>query len=175
MVALPQADHRRLVADIGPLLARVGKGFFQQAWVVVDLDAARTAMCGALGAGEFVEFATGDLDYDVRGRTVSCALRLGFARAGNVQIELIEPVSGDGIHVEFLARCGSGPHHLGFLVDDLDAQVAAATADGFGPVMSGRFGSVRLCYVDTFAALGVYVELIEDPDDAIRAVMPWRD
>jgi len=41
--------------------------------------------------------------------------------------------------------------------------------------MSGRFGSVRLCYLDTFDALGLYVELIEDPDGTIMALMPWRD
>ena len=82
---------------------------------------------------------------------------------------------GGGIHVEFLERHGSGLHHLGFLVDDLDTHVDAATRDGFPPVMAGNFGSVRLCYVDTFEALGVYVELIHDPDGVISALMPWTD
>ena len=100
---------------------------------------------------------------------------LGFARSGNVQIELIQPVRGEGIHVEFLARYGPGAHHLGFLVDDLDALVASAASEGFPKVMSGHFGSVRLCYLDTFDARGLYVELIEDPDGTIMALMPWRD
>ena len=82
---------------------------------------------------------------------------------------------GEGIHVEFLATTGPGVHHLGFLVDDLDAVVAFATLEGFPPVMSGNFGTVRLCYLDTFDALGLYVELIEDPEGVIMSLMPWRD
>jgi methylmalonyl-CoA/ethylmalonyl-CoA epimerase len=41
--------------------------------------------------------------------------------------------------------------------------------------MSGRFGSLRLCYLDTFEALGVYLELIEDPDEILWTTCPWRD
>jgi len=161
--------------DPSALLARIGGGLFQQAWVVADLEAAEHALRSALGCSRFVNLPPADIEYELRGKRVSCALALGFARSGNVQIELIQPVRGDGIHFEFLARYGPGAHHLGFLVDDLDALVEFATAAGFPKVMSGRFGSVRLCYLDTFDALGLYVELIEDPDGTIMALMPWRD
>jgi len=63
--------------DPSALLARIGGGLFQRAWVVADLEAAEHALRSALA--------------------------LGFARSGNVQIELIQPVRGDGIHFEFLA------------------------------------------------------------------------
>jgi len=160
---------------VDALLGRVGGGLFQQAWVVADLDGAEQAMRTALGCGEFVNLPAADVEYDVRGRTVSCALALGFARSGNVQIELIQPVRGEGIHVEFLQEHGPGVHHLGFLVDDLDRRVEEAAADGFTKVMAGQFGAVRLCYLDTFDALGVYVELIEDPGGMLMELMPWRD
>jgi methylmalonyl-CoA/ethylmalonyl-CoA epimerase len=122
-----------------------------------------------------VNLAPSDLEFELRGRPVSCALALGFARSGNVQIEVIQPVRGEGIHVEFLARYGPGAHHLGFLVDDLDALEASATVEGFPKVMSGHFDTVRLSYLDTFDALGLYVELIEDPDGMLMGLMPWRD
>ena len=159
---------------IGGLLERIGAGLFQQAYVVADLEPAQAAMQNALGCGEFVNLPPADLDYDLRGKQVSCALALGFARSGNMQIELLQPVRGEGLHVEFLASNGPGLHHLGFIVDDLDAVVALGAASGFPNVMGARFGSLRFCYLDTWDALGLYVELVEDPDAMMMAIMPWR-
>jgi hypothetical protein len=162
------------VTEIGALLERIGAGLFQQAYVVADLEPAQGAMRSSLGCGEFVNLPADDLDYNLRGKQVSCALALGFARSGNMQIELLQPVRGDGLHVEFLAANGPGLHHLGFLVDDLDAVVALGEASGFPNVMGSQFGSLRFCYLDTWDALGLYVELVEDPDAMMMAIMPWR-
>jgi methylmalonyl-CoA/ethylmalonyl-CoA epimerase len=162
------------MAGVGDLLARVGGGLFQQAFVVADLEQAQRTMQATLGCGEFVNLPAADLDYDLRGERVSCALEIGFARSGNVQIELIRPVRGAGLHVEFLASSGPGAHHLGFLVDDLDAVVATAEPHGFANLMGGQFGSLRFCYLDTWDALGLYTELVEDPDSMMASIMPWR-
>jgi methylmalonyl-CoA/ethylmalonyl-CoA epimerase len=162
------------VSGIGELLARISRGLFQQAFVVAALDAAEQAMRSSLGCGEFVNLPASDLEYDFRGGRVSCALALGFARSGNMQIELLQPVRGEGLHVEFLASNGPGLHHLGFIVDDLDAVIALGEANGFENVMGSQFGSLRFCYLDTWDALGVYAELVEDPDEMMMALMPWR-
>ena len=160
--------------DLDGLLGRIGHGLFQQAFVVADLERAQDAMRATLGCGEFVNLPASDLEYDLRGERVSCALALGFARSGNVQIELLQPVRGEGLHVEFLAANGPGAHHLGFIVDDLDAVVALGAGSGFPKVMGGQFGSLRFCYLDTWDSLGLYVELVEDPDAMLMAIMPWR-
>jgi len=162
-------------SPIGELLARVGAGFFQQAYVVADLDAAQEALARSLGASPFVTLPPALLPYRYRGRDVQCALALAFARSGDVQIELLQPVEGEGLHVEFLAEHGFGAHHLGFLIDQLDPELAHAAGLGFGEVMSGAFGSLRFAYLDTFAALGLYVELVEDPDGMMAQLMAWRD
>lgn len=159
---------------IGELLARFGGGLFQQAYVVDDLAAAEAAMRGSLGCGEFVELPASDLGYVLRGQPVQCALAIGFARSGDLQIELLQPVRGVGLHVEFLRDRGPGLHHLGFMVDDRDATIAAADALGFPSVMSGEFGSLRFAYLDTVAALGVFAEIVEDPDGMLMGMMPWR-
>lgn len=159
---------------VGELLARIGGGLFQQAFVVDDLTGAEVAMQRTLGCGEFVELPPTDLDYVLRGRRVRCALAIGFARSGDLQIELLRPVRGEGVHVEFLRDRGPGLHHLGFLVDDRDATIAAADALGFPDVMSGEFGSLRFAYLDTMAALGVFAEIVEDPDGMLMGMMPWR-
>jgi methylmalonyl-CoA/ethylmalonyl-CoA epimerase len=162
------------MASVGDLLANIGGGLFQQAFVVADLEQAQQTMQATLGCGDFVNLPAADLDYDLRGERVSCALEIGFARSGNVQIELIRPVRGAGLHVEFLASSGPGAHHLGFLVDDLDAVVATAEPHGFANLMGGQFGSLRFCYLDTWDALGLYTELVEDPDSMMASIMPWR-
>src|SRR3954451_1091122 len=162
------------MANVGALLEHIGPGIFQQAYVVADLEPAEDAMRAHLGCSEFVNLPATDLDYELRGRQVSCALALGFARSGNVQIELLQPLRGEGLHVEFLASNGPGLHHLGFLVDDLEAVVALGEELGFPKLMGSRFGSLRFCYLDTFEALGLYAERVEDPDALMMSIMPWR-
>ena len=156
------------------LLAAVGPGLFQQGIVVADIVAAQIALGAVMGCDRWVTLPPADLDYDLRGRTVSCALDLAFGRSGGVQVELLQPVRGEGLHVEFLAAHGPGLHHLGFRVDDLADVAGEARTLGFPPVMGGGFGPLRFCYLDTWDALGVYVELVEDPEGTMAAIMPWR-
>ena len=162
------------MSELGALLEQIGGGLFQQAYVVADLAGAQDAMRVSLGCGDFVNLPADDLDYDLRGEKVSCALELGFARSGNMQIELLHPIRGEGLHVEFLASNGPGLHHLGFLVDDIDAEVAAADTLGFERVQGATFGALRFCYLDTWDAFGLYVELVDDPESMMMALMPWR-
>ena len=162
------------MSGVGALLERIGEGLFQQAYVVSDLGPAQESMRASLGCGEFVNLPATDLDYELRGEPVSCALALGFARSGNMQIELIQPVRGAGLHVEFLASNGPGLHHLGFIVSDIDSVVALGAAHGFARLMGSQFGSLRFCYLDTWDALGLYVELVDDPDSMMMSLMPWR-
>jgi methylmalonyl-CoA/ethylmalonyl-CoA epimerase len=161
-------------APMNALLARVGGGLFQQAFVVDDFEGAQRSMRATLGCGEFVTLPATDIEYDFRGGRTTCAIEIGFARSGNVQVELLRPVRGVGLHSEFLESNGPGAHHLGFLVDDLDAEVAAAHALGFDRVQGATFGSLRFCYLDTWDAFGLYVELVEDPKAMMMALMPWR-
>jgi hypothetical protein len=159
---------------MGALLERVGAGLFQQAYVVDDFAGAQQALRATMGCSAFVSLPAADIEYDFRGGRTSCALEIGFARSGNVQIELLRPVRGIGLHSEFLDSNGPGAHHLGFLVDDLDAEVAAARTLGFERVQGATFGALSFCYLDTWEALGLYVELVEDPDAMMMALMPWR-
>jgi hypothetical protein len=52
--------------------------------------------------------------------------------------------------------------------------VTAAEASGFPRVMGATFGSLTFCYLDTWDALGAYVELVEDPHAMMMSIMPWR-
>lgn len=160
------------MSDIGRVLSRIGGRLRQQAFVVTDRAAAMESMRRSFGCNQFFEFEM-TAPWQLRGRTVQCDLAIAFGRSGNMQIELMQPLRGEGIHVELLEARGPGAHHLGFFVDDLDAEVEAAAADGFAPVMASGIADTRFCYLDTLQELGLYVELIEDPRDMMSKMMPW--
>jgi len=49
---------------------------------------------------------------------------------GGAYIELVEPVSPESASAQFLARHGEGIHHIGFEVDDTDAELARCAKAG---------------------------------------------
>jgi len=112
------------------------------------------------------------MPYRYRGRDVESSFALAYGRSGRVQIELIQPIDGEGLTHEFLAEHGPGAHHLGFLVDAVDEEVAFATGCGLEVAMSGHIGTLYFAYLDTFSELGVYVEVVEDPDGLIAQLTP---
>ncbi|MCP4842081.1 MAG: hypothetical protein GY887_10155, partial [Halieaceae bacterium] len=96
----------------------------QVGFVVRDLEAAL-----ALYAPIFGPFSTmdpGPMTYDYRGREEECEMRLAFGSSGDVEIELIEWVSGGCPHKEFLDAGREGMHHLRFIVENLETTAAQA-------------------------------------------------
>ena len=41
-------------------------------------------------------------------------------------------------------------------------------------LQGATFGALRFAYLDTFDQFGLYVELVEDPEAMMMALMPWR-
>ena len=157
---------------VDALLARVCSGFFQEAFVVRDLDEAMRAFTDTIGCPKWATFPVFGAPYRYRGRDIESSVALAFGRSGKVQIELIQPVDGEGLTHDFLAEFGPGAHHLAYLVDDTDAEVDRAQADGIECVMSGYIGTLSFAYLDTFDRLGVYTELVEDPDGLVATLTP---
>jgi catechol 2,3-dioxygenase-like lactoylglutathione lyase family enzyme len=105
--------------------------------------------------GPFSRMDPGPMMYDYRGAQEECTVRLAFGRSGDVEIELIEWVSGGCPHKEFLDAGREGMHHLRFIVDDIDTRVAAARAAGYEAIWSKRF------------AEGLAVAYLERPGDPL--------
>ena len=92
------------------------------------------------------------------------ATRFAFLTLPGVVLEVIEPVSPQ-FRAQLLTR-GTGADHICFTVHDLDAAVAAMTAQGArlghvtpdGPVTTPSF---RLAYFDPTTTAGLLIELIE--------------
>ena len=81
---------------------------------------------------------------------MDCTLHVSLGYAGDLQLELIQPVAGPSIHREFLDAHGPGLHHVCFAVDDVEAACAAAEAAGVPVLMRGSMmdGEIEFAYVD---------------------------
>jgi len=99
--------------------------------------------------GPFSTMDIGPMTYDYRGVQEECRMRLAFGKSGAVEIELIEWQSGGCPHKEFLDAGREGMHHLRFLVDDLDSEVAAAEAVGYESIWSKRYSeNMAVAYLE---------------------------
>jgi len=91
-------------------------------------------------------------------------LRVAFFRAGATLIELLEPTSDDDV-AEFLRERGEGIHHLAYRVDDVAAELSAATERGLVLVDTvprpGARGTL-IGFVDPQREDGVFVEYVEE-------------
>jgi len=135
--------------------------------VVKDMDKAIEHF-RSLGVGAFPPFIGGPEGTPVTGKTVRGApsdydmdLRLGDGGMGGVGFELIQPLKGESIYDEFLAEKGEGVHHLAFLVDDLDKEIAEMTERGFKVLQTGARPQGKWAYFDTDKIGGCVIELVQ--------------
>ncbi|CQD18968.1 flavoprotein [Mycolicibacterium conceptionense] len=87
----------------------------QIAWVTADLDATEQALTSLLRARRWVRmpavhFSAETCSY--RGRPADFVADISLSYAGDTQLELIAPVSGQSVYTEFLDRHGAGLHHI---------------------------------------------------------------
>lgn len=90
--------------------------------------------------GPFAMMEPGPIEYDYRGAKETCEMRLAFGKSGDVEIELIEWISGGCPHKEFLDAGREGMHHLRFIVDTLETKVAEAEVIGYESIWTTRYG-----------------------------------
>ena len=137
--------------------------FFQNAYVTRDL-----AQCEALigerhGVAEWLHF---DPEMDVYTREqgwAPCKVKVALGWAGDLQIELIEPVSGNvGHYVERLPEDESdfAPrfHHVCMRVADWDQARARVDEQGWKVAYEGGVPGCMFIYLDARDSLSHYVE-----------------
>ena len=136
----------------------------QNGYVVRDLDSAIFRWNRIVGIGPF--FVNNKADhpaFECRGAKSSASLRSALSQAGDVQIELIQPMdSAPSIFRETLDSVGEGLHHVKIETGGYDAQYARFIRNGFSPAMQGEItGLVRFSFFDTCAELGHFTEISE--------------
>lgn len=132
--------------------------FYQIGVVVRDIDRGMAHYRDLLGLGPFWRL---DTDYegryrDWRGRFAN---RNAFARWGDVYLEMIEPVVGEGNAREWLETRGEGIFHLGYAVDDMTQRPGGVECvfESWGATLPD--GAAAVIHLDTVDQLGYFVEL----------------
>jgi methylmalonyl-CoA/ethylmalonyl-CoA epimerase len=134
---------------------------YQLGYVVADVEKAAKHYESAFGIGPFTEpFIVPMKKAVFMGRTVSTKIKTVFAKSGDLQIELIQPLDGENPYTEFLAKKGDGIHHLGFKVDDIDQAKAEFAKKGMEPFFSGDLVVMKFAYYDTTEFGGLALELL---------------
>jgi catechol 2,3-dioxygenase-like lactoylglutathione lyase family enzyme len=94
----------------------------------------------SIGIGPFFdyppldEFKTlGNLD-----REALLALKIKCAQLGPVQLQLLQPTTGETPQKRFLEERGEGVFHIGFVVDDIEEGEQKALERGLAVLMQGR-------------------------------------
>jgi len=120
---------------------------------VDDLEAAIELYAAAFGA-ELTHRATNDKD----------GLTAAFLRAGDAEVELLQPLRGDTPVGKFLAKRGPGLHHIAVAVPDIEKAIADAQAQGLEMIdAEPRIGlhGTRIAFVHPKSVGGVLTEFVE--------------
>ncbi len=136
--------------------------------VVKDMDEAINAYKQILDLGAIQVLERPPETCMLRGTETHFRLKTGFAMLEGVQIELIQVLEGRSPHSEFLETRSPGVHHLGFYVNDIDAEMAQVIQAGMGIYARGEFMGARWAYIDTLAIAGIFQEFIQLPKPRAR-------
>ncbi|MXP42866.1 VOC family protein [Allopontixanthobacter sediminis] len=136
----------------------------QMSWVVRDLEEAALRWHRTTGIGPFIVNRHIPITGGVhRGTPQKTDFSTAIAQAGSVQVELVEQHDDSpSCYRDMVAAGNEGMHHVAVIAEDYDAAVARYTDQGHEIASSGNFGEVRFCYIDTAAALGHMIEILED-------------
>ena len=136
----------------------------QIAWVTADIADTERYLTSAFGAGNWtrmndIHFAPEDCT--LRGEPADFVIHVSIVYVGDMQLEVIQPVSGDSIYAEFLEKNGPGLHHICFDVDDMAASLAAAAELGLTVHQQGSMmgGTMDFAYIDGTLHGVPYVEI----------------
>lgn len=85
---------------------------------------------------------------------------------GESVIELLRPIRDDSPVARFLAERGPGIHHVAYLVDDIEAALAALREAGvrlIDEIPRAGLGGTKIAFVHPKSTFGVLSELVQRP------------
>jgi methylmalonyl-CoA/ethylmalonyl-CoA epimerase len=96
-----------------------------------------------------------------RDKPMNAEFNIQGAKIGDVDLELIQPLSGESPHKEFLDTKGEGIQHVMFAVDDFEKTVTQLTEKGATILLRAKFpGGGGVAYVDLGIG-GIIFELVQ--------------
>ena len=137
------------------------KEIVQVGILVKDIAEAAKRLEKLIGIGPFEILEPEYRDLTYRGKTGKFKIRIALAKAGPIQIELMQPLYGETIYDEFAQRKGYGLHHLGIKTDNMEQSVKEMQEKGFRVIQSGNRPGVKWAYLSTEDQTDVIFELLE--------------
>jgi methylmalonyl-CoA epimerase len=133
--------------------------------IVRDLDKAVEFYEEVLGIGPFEPSKLAHTDREMYGKLAPDVKNAAKGtKIGSTRFEVVQPVAGESIQMEFLESRGEGINHLGFLVDDIEEATAIMVEAGFKVISYAKNeGGGGMAYFDTDRVGGVQIELEEVP------------
>ncbi len=90
-------------------------------------------------------------------------MRIAFVPVGNVNIELIESATEDGVIAKFIAKRGEGIHHIAYEVEDVGATLEKLKSEGIKLVdekpRAGAHGK-QVAFIHPKSSSGVLTEVV---------------
>lgn len=134
--------------------------------VAEDVDEAMRKYINVMGVTPWSVLDLGPSEFSnlqYQGKPTNVSERVGYHTIGNVQFQIVQPLSGANFYSDFMAEHGEGIDHLQFTVDDLEATIKQMNALGFETLMSGGFMDGGFAYFDTRDKLKCVWKALQPP------------
>lgn len=137
----------------------------QIGWVVPDIHAAVKFLSGALGIAGFPEpahMSAQDLNMSYYDKVVAGEWLTTQAYNGGTFIELVQPLSGQSMFHDYLAKYpAGGTQHLAFRlpVSDFERVTGELREQGYVVLSEVDHPIARMAFFDTYETLGVATEI----------------
>lgn len=164
------------MSDLKKTLPFLKNGVAQVAMIVENLEEAVENYYKYFGIDSWHFYTYGKplvKKMSYHGKPAEYKMRVALSYFGPMRIELIEMVEGETVYADFVREHGYGLHHLGVLVDDMEAAIEQAKAAGVKVIMDGSGfgidGDGHYAYLDTEKLIGAVIELIERPKGRVQS------
>jgi catechol 2,3-dioxygenase-like lactoylglutathione lyase family enzyme len=153
------------ISDVGVEIPEIS----QVALVVEDVDDAMERYRRILGIEPWEVYHIGPPDQEegtYYGEPANPSFDIGYAYKDGMEIEIIEPLEGPSVHIDYLEEHGEGIHHIACFDFEDTYEVAEKFEDaGIPIVQSGHWHDTHYMYFDTKDIMnGVYFETLAGGD-----------
>ncbi|MDQ3019293.1 MAG: VOC family protein [Bacteroidota bacterium] len=154
--------------------------FTQIAWVVKDVETAKTFFKEMLGENNFSKTAITRLnEYDgtYYGNPSDAENFVSMAYSGGIFIELIQPISGESIFKDYIdINPAGGVQHIAYStsIANLDNLILEFENKGFSVISSFDTPIAKIVFFDTRKEIGVFTEIMGITKEGESAVQKMK-
>jgi len=155
--------------------------FAQIAWVMKDVETAKTFFQDMIGVNNFSETVTTRLkEYDgtYYGEPSNAENLVAMAYSGGIFIELIQPISGNSIFKDYIDNNPTGGvQHIAYStsITNLDKVISDFESKGFAVISSFDTPIAKIVFFDTRKEIGVFTEIMGITEEGEKAVQKMKN